>query len=345
MKENFLIVTTPSAPNIEVEQLLGAISTNAVLGVNFFSDFMASLSDAFGGFSDTYKKKLQIIYTKAKEDLEIEARKIGANAIFDFRVDFDEISSQNKSMLMISVTGTAAKVKYPKKKKEIKIYKDGISSDQIYIEIEKNAMIERIRNKKYLPDMDSIDDIIMIDGLKDVILGNYIHLCDSQDSTEKTRAQEFAVAYFSMMDKKEATDFLYSNINKGRSRVIYLIEQCKLFSAKHILDWNENLTSQDRISLLLCDKEKYTLEDIPLMKTLRNALDVKESTRKTIEKKSLLGQSKYITLCSCGEEIDKNETYCPKCKKDEFGRTNVEGIAIRDFSRKIELIEKLLKSL
>ena len=41
-----------------------------------------------------------------------KAIRIGANAIVGFKVDFDEISGKDKSMFMVSASGTACKIEY-----------------------------------------------------------------------------------------------------------------------------------------------------------------------------------------------------------------------------------------
>ena len=112
MRNKVIITTTNSIENTEIEKYIELISTNVVIGTNFFSDLGASLTDLFGGFSDSYQTKLQTIYKVALDDLKNKAGNIGANAILGLKIDFDEISGKGKSMFMISAIGTAVIIKY-----------------------------------------------------------------------------------------------------------------------------------------------------------------------------------------------------------------------------------------
>jgi len=91
MDNQFLITTTNSIEHFEIECYVEIISTNVVIGTNFFSDFGASLTDLFGGFSGSYQNKLQEIYNIAIDNLKKKAKRMGANAIIGLKIDFDEI--------------------------------------------------------------------------------------------------------------------------------------------------------------------------------------------------------------------------------------------------------------
>ena len=98
-----------------MDKYLGVVTTNLVIGTNFFSDFTASLSDFFGGMSGTYQKQMDTLYKRANEEISRKATERGANCILGFKIDFDEISGKDKSMLMVSVSGTACVVDYDSK--------------------------------------------------------------------------------------------------------------------------------------------------------------------------------------------------------------------------------------
>ena len=53
---------------------------------------------------------MDTLYERARDQISFEAKQKGANAILGYRIDFDEISGQGKSMFMISVSGTAVKL-------------------------------------------------------------------------------------------------------------------------------------------------------------------------------------------------------------------------------------------
>ena len=105
-----IITTTSSIDGYKVEEYLGVVNANLVAGTSFISDLFASVSDFFGGTSGKYKMEMDRLYERAKSVIEAEAINRGANAILGYKIDFDEISGQGKSMFMISVSGTAVKI-------------------------------------------------------------------------------------------------------------------------------------------------------------------------------------------------------------------------------------------
>ena len=147
---NFIITTTNSVDNYEVKEYLGVVNANFVAGTNFINDFFASMSDFFGGTSGTYKSEMDRLYERAKCAIEKEAINKGANAILGYKIDFDEISGNGKSMFMISVSGTAVKLvkrtiqdRYEiyKKLYDLYLFKEcGIISDEQY-KTEKNNIL------------------------------------------------------------------------------------------------------------------------------------------------------------------------------------------------------------
>ena len=147
MGNDLLITTTNSIENATIEKYIDLISTNVVVGTNIFSDFGASLSDIFGGFSETYQNKLQLIYKSAIENLQLKASRIGANAVIGLKIDFDEISGKGKSMFMISALGTAVKVKFlnenPDANSNVNLI---ISSDKLNKEMIKREIISKAEN-------------------------------------------------------------------------------------------------------------------------------------------------------------------------------------------------------
>ena len=150
MKNEFIITSTNSVEGEKIEKYLGVINNNIVLGTNLFSDIGASLLDVFGGASNSYQNKLQSIYDSSIQNLKVKAINLGANAILGLSIDFDEISGGNKSMLMISVSGTAVIINY--KKSQVKdvntASKKYISNDILKNELTKKHIIKKVRAKK-----------------------------------------------------------------------------------------------------------------------------------------------------------------------------------------------------
>ena len=69
-RNNILITVTNNLEGGTIEKYIDTICSNVVVGTNMFSDFAASFTDFFGGFSGTYKSKLELIYNEAINELK-----------------------------------------------------------------------------------------------------------------------------------------------------------------------------------------------------------------------------------------------------------------------------------
>lgn len=101
-----IMTTTNNLEGKEINQYLGIITGEAILGANIFKDFFAGIRDIVGGRSASYEKELKKARRIAFSELEEKAFQLGANAIIGIDVDYETIGDTG-SMLMVSVTGTA----------------------------------------------------------------------------------------------------------------------------------------------------------------------------------------------------------------------------------------------
>jgi len=109
-----LISTTSTLEGKRVIQYLGLVSGEAILGTNIFKDFFAGIRDIIGGRSGAYEAELRKGKEIAIQEMEDEARALGANAILAVDLDYQAIGmGSGSNMLMVSASGTAV------------IYRDG----------------------------------------------------------------------------------------------------------------------------------------------------------------------------------------------------------------------------
>ena len=87
----------------------GVVTGETIVGANVLKDFMASLSDFFGGRSGTYEKVLREAKEAAMREMEQRAAELGANAVVGIDLDYEAIG-QNGSMLMVTCSGTAVAI-------------------------------------------------------------------------------------------------------------------------------------------------------------------------------------------------------------------------------------------
>jgi uncharacterized protein YbjQ (UPF0145 family) len=103
-----LVVTTPLIQGRQVDQYLGMVTGEAILGANIFRDIFAGIRDIVGGRSAAYEEKLRMAKQTAVRDMVEEASARGANAIIAVDLDYEFINMRGiGGMLMVTASGTA----------------------------------------------------------------------------------------------------------------------------------------------------------------------------------------------------------------------------------------------
>jgi uncharacterized protein YbjQ (UPF0145 family) len=105
-----IVTTTHNIEGKNITQYLGVVTSQTIIGANFFKDILGGLRDIFGGRSGTYEKVLDEAKGYAMNELIQKAQAIGANAIVGIDLDYETVGS-NGSMLMVSASGTAVTVR------------------------------------------------------------------------------------------------------------------------------------------------------------------------------------------------------------------------------------------
>ena len=101
-----ILTTTPTIEGQPIKQYLGIVTGETIIGANAIKDFMAGLTDFFGGRSSTYEKVLIEAKDSALAELQQRASQKGANAIVGIDLDYETVGA-NGGMLMVTVSGTA----------------------------------------------------------------------------------------------------------------------------------------------------------------------------------------------------------------------------------------------
>lgn len=102
-----IITTTSVIEGKPVQEYLGIINAQSIIGANIFKDIFAGLRDVFGGRSRTYEKVLEEAKEDALRELTQKAQALGANGILAVDLDFETVGG---SMLMVIATGTAVRI-------------------------------------------------------------------------------------------------------------------------------------------------------------------------------------------------------------------------------------------
>ncbi|MBO4800315.1 MAG: heavy metal-binding domain-containing protein [Bacteroidaceae bacterium] len=101
-----LLSTTPTIEGHPIREYRGVVTGETIIGANAIKDFMAGLTDFFGGRSGQYEKVLIEAKDTAINEMMQRAAHIGANAVVGIDIDYETIGA-NGSMLMVATSGTA----------------------------------------------------------------------------------------------------------------------------------------------------------------------------------------------------------------------------------------------
>jgi len=104
-----IVTTTPTIEGRPIQDYLGIVTGEVIVGANLFRDLFANIRDIVGGRSGSYERILAEAREQAIQELQAEAASRGANAVVGIDLDY-EVIGDTGSMLMVSASGTAVKV-------------------------------------------------------------------------------------------------------------------------------------------------------------------------------------------------------------------------------------------
>ncbi len=104
-----IVTTTPSVEGRRITEYKGVVFGEVIAGVNFVKDFVAGLSNFFGGRSGTYEEELINARQQALDEMEQRAAQLGADAVVGVDIDYEVLGTDN-GMLMVTASGTAVRL-------------------------------------------------------------------------------------------------------------------------------------------------------------------------------------------------------------------------------------------
>ena len=104
-----IVTTTPSVEGRRITEYKGVVFGEVIAGVNFVKDFVAGLSNFFGGRSGTYEEDLINARQQALDEMEQRAAQLGADAVVGVDIDYEVLGADN-GMLMVTASGTAVRL-------------------------------------------------------------------------------------------------------------------------------------------------------------------------------------------------------------------------------------------
>jgi uncharacterized protein YbjQ (UPF0145 family) len=102
-----IVTTTPSIEGRKIEEYIGIVAGEAIMGANVVRDFLAGISDIVGGRSGAYEQKLVQAREVAVREMIESATTQGANAVVGVDIDYEVVRD---GMLMVTACGTAVRI-------------------------------------------------------------------------------------------------------------------------------------------------------------------------------------------------------------------------------------------
>jgi uncharacterized protein YbjQ (UPF0145 family) len=342
--KEILVVTTSTIQPLEIKKYIKPISAHIVVGVNFFSDFLGSLTDVFGGKSATYQKKLSSLYDEAIIVLKNRAKECGANCVLGLSIDVDEIAGKGKSMFMITATGTAVIVESQKLSNDSENEKtnDILSQDFIRQKIEEQKLLEKAKAEELVYDEAVWDFIISnkMEGMLPYIIKRYSDVISNKASLPEVFAKFDAnlESFLANLNEESRCTLVYQILNSSYSHQIKnyfvtVINKLSLYSFEYVRDLlkHEDFKMQKiALRIAICDKPYYSYNDLEELKMLKSLIDSTFKARGELTTKKLLltTKEKEVWNCECGNKNNEIGDYCSSCNLDIYGflRTDVKPV-------------------
>jgi len=104
-----ILLTTETAPNLNITKRIEIVTAECAFGMNIFKDLFAGVRDIVGGRSEAVQKTMRDSRKTVLYELKKEAYEVGANAVVGVDLDYVEMSSVG-SMVMLVASGTAVMI-------------------------------------------------------------------------------------------------------------------------------------------------------------------------------------------------------------------------------------------
>jgi uncharacterized protein YbjQ (UPF0145 family) len=106
-----ILTTTPNIENFQIVDYLGIVTGTAYNSSYSYKGSKMSFKDMFSTskYYENYAAGLETLKEKAFQNLKENALKLNANAVVGIQLDIEPVA--NSSTLLVSITGTAVKVK------------------------------------------------------------------------------------------------------------------------------------------------------------------------------------------------------------------------------------------
>jgi uncharacterized protein YbjQ (UPF0145 family) len=331
-KDNMLITTTATLEGWTIETYIGTITSHIVAGTGLFSDLFASLTDVFGGRSNSYQKQLAAINDEVIASLKQQAISMGANCIIGLRIDHNQISGKDKQMFMVTATGTAVIVTRMEDQAlpDRRTDQEFITEEELLSILNKRQAIRASLEGKLIFNYQTWNYIIekRVEELIPAVISELEKHAekeypDSDDQLFIKRCKELFYSLPTEMIKDHLYALFRGNANLYRF-ALEIIGELSLLDLENLYELigSENFDLRKRaLQLLRFHKPYYYEADVQVLDELIKLIDKAFEPRaeRITEKAMLSSKVKELWKCDCGSKVEVSNTYCHQCFRDKWG--------------------------
>lgn len=342
--KNFIITTTDTIEGATIVKYIELVSANIVIGANVFSDFAASFTDFFGGYSNTYQNKLDKIYDVARKNLQQKATDLEANAIVGTKFDFGEISGKGNSMFMVSAIGMAVRVKYApdsNSDNQSQIKPGEISFDYLNREILRRHIIDKVNEGKSIFEYEW--EYLLNNPIDEILQPLLTRYLNTQENTRNAQIllDRYFPKYVGLVNREVAIKELYDNINYI---TLDLLRKHQLFDPSAILRLITTEQLHNAVACLGIPKSNYKHDDLEQMEKISEFIKKLPDTGHWETSKSMFGKERKAFICENGHKNFNfsDDRYCRTCGCNIKGLTKEEDKIINNFNKTISILKHLI---
>lgn len=350
--KRILMTTTSSLDGWTIQEYLGPVSTEVVIGTGLFTDFFSSWTDFFGVESRSHQSKLDQIKERALATIEYKALRLRANAVLGLRVDHDEIGAGGKSLLMVTAMGTAVRAHRTGQSADSQIASraGAISSHELNANRDRLRLLQKAQAGKLdLGDRkvwDFIVDNKVVELAPHVLQRADLLARQAGFEPERDRAWAELKEFFFRLLPEQASVHLYNALAAPGAEADFatqVIREASLLDVHRVI---EMLQSGDRavrarvLQVVRADQPYYTSDDIAPLEALRATIPAAFVPIPITKKKSLMGE-KEVWVCECGETTEARFPECVACSRDRYGipyKWLKPDLAVRLLEERISLL-------
>lgn len=329
MQKPTLLSTTSSIETHEIEEYLGVISHQIVIGANIFRDVFSSFRDIVGGSVKGYQKDLEKWKGIAFEELIDKASDREANALIGLRIDFEDVSGGGKSMFMVSVSATAVKLKNLQKSKspsgDVKV-----SFEEVDFEIQRNILKQKVKNDEfeYVQNSDIESFIEYNVDAGEVVLSRFLEKKDLDSKAIdyfRNSTHEPINQYLRSSEFKELNNYYFTGSRGDDGGTVFkFLKQIQWYDQSvihHLLQSEEPILKHRALLLSTLSKDYYNDNDIDSLKALAQEFQSQFDgfPIKRVEEKKF-GKDKEKWLClACNTLNSLDSDTCESCGANIYG--------------------------